>query len=55
MRKPPPPPPKKVTFADKKAGDKIVKILSRENPPSTKKQHHIEKWLKRNLTNIWKT
>ena len=40
MRKPlPPPPPKKVTFVDKKAGDKIVKILSRENPPTTKKQH----------------
>ena len=40
--KPPPKPPKKVTFepssfADKKAGDKIVKILSRENPPTTKK------------------
>ena len=40
MRKPlapPPLPPKKVTFADKKAGDKIVKILSRENPPTSKK------------------
>ena len=37
MCKPPPPPSKKVTFADKKAGDKIVKILSRENPPTTKK------------------
>ena len=40
--KPPPKPPKKVTFepssfADKKAGDKIVKILSRENPPTNKK------------------
>ena len=40
--KPPPKPPKKVTFepssfADKKAGDKIVKILSRENPLTTKK------------------
>ena len=40
--KPPPKPTKKVTFepssfADKKAGDKIVKILSRENPPTTKK------------------
>ena len=33
----PPQPPKKVTFADKKAGDKIVKILSRENPTTTKK------------------
>ena len=48
MRKPPPTPPqppKKVTFepssfADKKAGDKIVKILSRENPPTTKKTSH---------------
>ena len=35
--KPPPQPPKKVTFeprsfVDKKAGDKIVKMLSRENP-----------------------
>ena len=42
MPKPPPKPPKKVTFepssfAGKKAGDKIVKILSRENPPTTKK------------------
>ena len=38
MRKPlAPQPPKKVSFADKKAGDKIVKILSRENPPTTKK------------------
>ena len=38
-RKPltPPPPPKKVTFADKKAGDKIVKILSRESVPTTRK------------------
>ena len=58
--KPPPKPPKKVpfepsSFADKNGGDKIVKILSRENPPTTKKQHHIKKWLKRNLTNIWKT
>ena len=40
--KPPPKVPQKVTFeptsfADKKAGDKIVKILSRENPPTTKK------------------
>ena len=40
--KPLPKQPKKVTFepssfADKKAGDKIVKILSRENPPTTKK------------------
>ena len=33
----PPQPPKKVTFANKKAGNKIVKILSRENSPSTKK------------------
>lgn len=40
MRKPPPQPPKKVTFADKKAGDKIVKMLSRENPPTTKKTSH---------------
>ena len=32
-----PPTPKKVTFAEKKAGDKIVKILSRENPPATRK------------------
>ena len=40
-RKPPqPPPPKKVTFADKKVGDKIVKILFRENPPTTKKTTH---------------
>ena len=31
--KEPPKPPKKVTFADKKAGDKIVELLSRENPP----------------------
>ena len=42
FKKPPPKPPKKVTFepssfADKKAGDKIVKILSKENPPTTKK------------------
>ena len=42
-KKPPPPKPtrKKVTFdsnpKEKKAGDKIVKLLSRENPPSTKK------------------
>ena len=36
----PSPPPKKVTFVDKKAGDKIVKILSRENPPTTKKTTH---------------
>ena len=35
--KPPPKPPKKVTFADKKAGDKIVELLSRENPPPTTK------------------
>ena len=40
--KPPPKPTKKVTFepssfADKKAGDKIVKILSAENPPTMKK------------------
>ena len=40
--KPPPKPPKKVafdpsSFADKKAGDKIVKILSRESVPTTKK------------------
>ena len=35
--KPPPKPPKKVTFADKKAGDKIVKILSPESVPATKK------------------
>ena len=39
--KPPPKPSKKVTFepssfVDKKAGDKIVKILSREAPPTTK-------------------
>ena len=42
MRKPPPmppQPPKKVTFADRKAGDKTIKILSRENPPTTKKNH----------------
>ena len=38
MRKPLPlPPPKRVTFVDKKAGDKIVKILSRKNPPTTQK------------------
>ena len=40
MRKPLAPPPlspKKVTFADKKAGDKIVKIISHENSPTTKK------------------
>ena len=37
MRKPPPKPPKKVTFADKNAGDKIVKILSSESVPTTKK------------------
>ena len=42
--KPPPKPPKKVTFepssfADKKAGDKIVKMLSRENHPTTKKNN----------------
>ena len=36
---PPPPPPKKVTFADKKAGDKIVKTLSRESVPTTKKNN----------------
>ena len=35
--KPPPKPPKKVTFADKKAGDKIVQLLSREHPPPTTK------------------
>ena len=39
--KPSPKRPKKVTFepssfADKKAGDKIVKILSRETPPTPK-------------------
>ena len=39
IRKSPPQPPKKVTFepssfVDKKAGDKIVKILSREAPPT---------------------
>lgn len=47
-RKPPPTPPqpltppKKVTFADKlkKAGDKIVKIISRESVPTTKKTSH---------------
>ena len=43
--KAPPKPPKKVTFADKKVGDKIVELLSRENPPPTakptcKKTHH---------------
>ena len=36
----PPPPPKKVTFADKKAGDKIVKIRSSESIPATKKTTH---------------
>ena len=40
--KPPPKPPKKVTFepssfVDKKAGDKMVKILSRESVPTMKK------------------
>ena len=40
--KPPPKPSKKVTFepssfVDKKAGDKVVKILSRVNPPTMKK------------------
>ena len=35
--KPPPNPPKEVTFADKKAGDKIVELLPRENPPPTTK------------------
>ena len=41
-KKPPPPKPirKKVSFdtnpKEKKAGDKIVKLLSRETPPSTK-------------------
>ena len=39
----PPPPPKKVTFVDKKAGDKIVKILSSENLPTTKKTTSHEK------------
>ena len=40
-RKPPPPqPPKKETFADKKAGNKIVKILSCESPPTTKKKQN---------------
>ena len=45
FKKPPPKPPKKVTFepssfADKKVGDKIVKILSRESIPTTKKTSH---------------
>ena len=36
---------KKVSFEvnpkEKKAGDKIVKILSRENPPTTKTKHKM--------------
>ena len=64
MRKPPPTPPqppKKVTFepssfADKKAGDKIVKILSRESVPITKKTtSHRKMTEKEYITNIWKT
>ena len=59
--KPPPKPPKKVTFepssfADKKAGDKIVKILSRENPPASKKtsRRMTEKEYKQYLENLRK-
>ena len=59
--KPPPKPPKKVTFepssfADKKAGDKIVKILSRENPPTTKPSHRkmTEKEYNQYLENLRK-
>ena len=59
--KPPPKPPKKVTFepssfADKKAGDKIVKILSRENPPTSKKtsRRMTEKEYKQYLENLRK-
>ena len=37
--KAPPKPPKKVTFADKKAGDKIIELLSRETPLPPPNQH----------------
>ena len=60
--KPPPKPTKKVTFepssfADKKAGDKIVKILSAENPPTMKKTSHkkmTEKGYNQYLENLRK-
>ena len=60
-KKTPPPKPtrKKVTFEtnpkEKKAGDKIVKILSRENPPATKtKRKMTEKEYKQYLENLRK-
>ena len=60
-KKPPPPKPtrKKVTFdsnpKEKKAGDKIVKILSRENPPTTKtKRKMTEKEYNQYLENLRK-
>ena len=58
--KPPPKPPKKVTFepssfVDKMAGDKIVKILSRENPPTMKRNRKMtEKEYNQYLENLRK-
>ena len=58
--KPPPQPPKKVTFeprsfVDKKAGDKIVKMLSRENPPTMKRNRKMtEKEYNQYLENLRK-
>ena len=58
--KPPPQPPKKVTFeprsfVDKKAGDKIVKMLSRENPPTVKRNRKMtEKEYNQYLENLRK-
>ena len=58
-KKPPPKPTvqKKVTFdpKEKKAGDKIVKLLSRENPPTTKtKRKMTEKEYNQYLENLRK-
>ena len=58
--KPPPQPPKKVTFeprsfVDKKAGDKIVKMLSLENPPTMKRNRKMtEKEYNQYLENLRK-
>ena len=61
-KKPPPKPTvqKKVTFdpntivKEKKAGDKIVKLLSRENPPTTKTKQMSEKEYNQYLENLRK-
>ena len=59
-KKPPPKPTrKKVSFEanpkEKKAGDKIVKLLSRENLPSTKTKHKMtEKEYNQYLENLRK-